>query len=73
MTDLDFQKLLTAIRSGALSASQMEDVVYAMHAAYTDHEQGIDAWLSTGLEDFADTMVLARKTAEKFQLEGDAA
>lgn len=42
----------------------MEDIVYAMHSAYVDHEPKIYQWLPTSLEDTADTLVAARSNSE---------
>jgi hypothetical protein len=61
MVKQEFEKLTEAIRAGALTPSQMEDVVYALHAAYVDHHEEICDQLPTNLEDVADTMVMARK------------
>lgn len=69
MVKQEFKKLIAAIEAGALTPSQMEDVVFAMHAAYVDHFEPICNQLSTSLEDFADGMVLARKNTEGFDWE----
>jgi hypothetical protein len=66
MQKQDFVKLLSAIQAGALTPSQMEDVVYAMHSAYVDHHEAICEQLPTNLEDVADTMVTARNNTERF-------
>lgn len=71
MKPADFTQLLNTIRAGALTPSQMEDVVYAMHAAYVDHFEEIGNQLPTGLEDVADTMVVARKNTESFPWEDE--
>jgi carbamoylphosphate synthase large subunit len=67
----ELDRLTTAIRAGALTPSQMEDVVYAMHAAYVDHFQEIGDQLSTDLESVADFMVVARKSTESFGWEDE--
>ena len=69
MKAAEFAQLLNAIRSGALTPSQMEDVVYALHSAYVDHHETICNQLPTSLEDVADTMVLARKNTKHFDWE----
>lgn len=71
MNAQDFEKLTTAIRSGELTPSQMEDVVYALHSAYVDHHDDICNQLPTNLEDVADTMVVARKNSEPLDCEDD--
>ncbi len=69
MVKQEFAKLIAAIESGALTPAQMEDVVYAIHAAYVDHHEAICNQLPTSLEDVADTMVVARNNVEPFHWE----
>ncbi len=64
MEKSDFAWLLIQVRNGALTSGQMEDLVYAMHSAYMDHEPAISMWMPCTLEEFADSMVLARKNSE---------
>lgn len=55
--------MLDSIRAGQYTASQMEDIVYAIHAAYVDHNETINEQISEPLEYVADAMVRARRNA----------
>lgn len=69
MSPADFTALIQQIEAGALTPSQMEDVAYAMNAAYVDFHSAINEQLPTSLEDVADTMVVARLNTERFAWE----
>lgn len=71
MNAADFTALINSIRGNQFTPSQMEDMVYAMHAAYVDFHESVNEQLPTSLEDVADTMVLARKNTECFAWEDD--
>jgi uncharacterized protein YukJ len=73
MVKQEFEKLKAAIEAGALTPDQMEDVVYAMHAAYVDHNEAINSHMSVSLEDVADAMLKARSNVDPFAWEMDGA
>jgi hypothetical protein len=64
------KELLDSIRAGKYTADQMEDIVYAIHAAYVDHNKDINEQLSEPLEYVADKMVQARRNATPLNVEG---
>lgn len=66
----DFNKLKEQIERGQLTPSQMEDLVYAMHAAYVDHFDDVAVWIAKSLEETADEMLMARTVAA--HIEADA-
>ena len=60
MQTLVFQELLTNIRAGGMSPSQMEDVVGAIADAYKTHHAHMYQHMSCDLRDVADEMFLGR-------------
>lgn len=63
-TSLQVANLIALIKSGAVLPSDMEDLVYAMEHAYTEHFQHVNLWIDNPLEYVADGMVKARESAE---------
>lgn len=67
----DFDKLKEQIELGQLTPSQMEDLVYSMHAAYVEHYDDINVWIAKSLEDTADEMVMGRKVAALIEADAE--
>lgn len=63
--------IVSAIESGRISPEDMERIVYAMQGPYIDRYPEISLWMDVTPEDYADTMVKARKNAEKEELYSD--
>ena len=57
-------EMIALIKSGAITPGAMEDLVYAMEHAYTEHFQHVNLWIDNPLEYVADAMVKARESAE---------
>lgn len=59
-----FEEVIAQIKSGLVTPTQMEDMVYAMEHAYQDRYPAEGAWLTEPMEYVADRMVKARENAE---------
>ncbi len=73
MNAAQVKELIEAIRAGALTPDQMEDVVMAMDDAYRAHHKHLYQHMSCDLRDVSDEMTIGRENTEALSWEEDAA